>query len=109
VAATLRDLAAVCGADRQAAIGRELTKRHEEFRRGGLADLAAEAAAKAVRGEVVIVVAGASADEVAAMSLEEGRERVERLVAEGVRRSAAARIVAEQTGLPRRELFDVDG
>ncbi len=109
VAATLTDLARACGAERRAAVGRELTKLHEEFRRGGLAELAAEAAAKAVKGEVVIVVAGATADEVAGIGLADGRARVERLVAEGVKRSTAARMVAKETGLPRRELFDPEG
>ena len=108
VAATLRDLAAACGDERPAAVGRELTKLHEEVRRGGLAELAAEVTARPVKGEVVIVVAGASAADVAEVSLEAGRARVERLVAEGVKRSSAAKLVAEETGLPRRDLFSVD-
>ena len=61
-----------------------------------------------VKGEIVIVVAGATAEDVAEVSLEAGRTRVERLVAEGLKRSAAARMVAEETGLPRRELFATD-
>ena len=104
-AATLADLAAACGADRPGAVCRELTKLHEEVRRGTLGELADELARTPVKGEVVIVVAGASESAVAAIDLEQGRERVRRLVAEGVKRSAAARIVAEETGLPRRELF----
>jgi 16S rRNA (cytidine1402-2'-O)-methyltransferase len=107
-AATLRDLAAACGADRPAAVARELTKLHEEVRRGGLGELAVSAEASPVKGEVAIVVAGASADEVAAVSLEAGRARVQQLVVEGVKRSAAARLVAQETGLPRRELFEVE-
>ncbi len=104
-AATLADLAAACGADRPVAVCRELTKLHEEVRRGTLGELADELTRSPVKGEVVIVVAGASESAVAAIDLEHGRERVRRLVAEGVKRSAAARIVAEETGLPRRELF----
>jgi 16S rRNA (cytidine1402-2'-O)-methyltransferase len=107
-AATLRDLAAACGADRRGALARELTKVHEEVRRGTLQELATGAEADPVRGEVVIVVAGASAERVAEISLEAGRARVERLVAEGLKRSAAARLVAEETGLRRRDLFAVD-
>ena len=106
--ATLRDLATACGAGRRAVVARELTKLHEEVRRGGLAELADGAEAVPVRGEVVIVVAGASPEDVAAVSLEVGRARVERLVAEGVKRSAAAKMVSEETGLPRRELFATD-
>ena len=106
-AATLRDLADICGAQRRAVVARELTKLYEEVRRGGLAELADRAEASPVKGEVVIVVAGSTEEEVAQVSLEAGRARVERLVAEGVKRSAAARMVAEETGLPRRELFAV--
>jgi 16S rRNA (cytidine1402-2'-O)-methyltransferase len=106
-AATLRDLAAACGADRRAAVARELTKLHEEVRRGTLAELGEDATTRPTRGEVVIVVAGATAEDVAEVSLEAGRARVERLVAEGVKRSAAAKMVAQETGLPRRELFVV--
>ncbi len=104
-AATLRDLAGACGGDRRAALARELTKLHEEVRRGTLAELAAAAASEPIRGEVVIVVAGATAEATASLSLADGWARVDRLVAEGVKRSSAARIVAEETGLPRRELF----
>jgi 16S rRNA (cytidine1402-2'-O)-methyltransferase len=105
VAATLRDLADACGGARRAAVARELTKLHEEVRRAGLAVLAQEAAERPPKGEVVIVVTGASAGDVARITLEAGRARVERLVAEGVKRSKAAAMVAEETGLPRRELF----
>jgi 16S rRNA (cytidine1402-2'-O)-methyltransferase len=107
-AATLADLAAACGPGRSAALARELTKLHEEVRRGTLGALAEGATADPPRGEIVIVVAGATAEDVATLELEEGRARVERLVREGVKRSAAARLVAEETGLPRRELFASD-
>jgi 16S rRNA (cytidine1402-2'-O)-methyltransferase len=104
-AGTLRDLVATCGSERRAALARELTKLHEEVRRGSLAELADGVEATAVKGEVVIVVAGADEPEAGEVDLEDGRARVERLVAGGMRRSAAARMVAEETGLPRRELF----
>jgi len=106
--ATLRDLAEACGAERPAAVARELTKLHEEVQRGSLGDLAAAIEAKPIKGEVVIVVTGATEEASAGVSLKVGRARVERLVAEGVKRSAAARLVAEETGLPRRELFSVE-
>ncbi len=60
IAATLADLADVFGADRPAAACRELTKTHEEVRRGTLAELA-EWAAGGVRGEITLVVAGYAA------------------------------------------------
>ncbi len=65
VAATLRDLATACGADRPGAVCRELTKIHESIRRGTLGELAAAATAGGdgdggipARGEFVIVVGG---------------------------------------------------
>src|SRR3954453_3186007 len=57
--ATLAALAAAFGSDRRGVVCRELTKTHEEVRRGGLAELA-EWAAPGVRGEVTLVVAGAA-------------------------------------------------
>jgi len=107
-AATLRDLADVCGPDRLAAVCRELTKLHEEVRRGPLGELAIEFAQRSIKGEVAIVVAGSSEEGIAAANLDTGRQRVDVLVAAGVKRSAAARLVAEETGLPRRELFAVE-
>ena len=104
-AATLRDLADACGPERRAVVARELTKLHEEVRRGTLGELAAGVEAGPLKGEVVIVVSGATLDDAEAMDIDAGRARVERLVGEGVKRSAAARIVAEETGLPRRALF----
>jgi 16S rRNA (cytidine1402-2'-O)-methyltransferase len=107
-AATLRDLATACGDGRPAALCRELTKLHEEVRRGGLAELAADVVRDPPRGEVTLVVAGAPASSVPVVDLEEGRRRVARLVALGHARSDAAKEVARGTGLPRRELFRED-
>ncbi len=59
LAATLRELAALGGADRQAVVARELTKLHEELKRGTLNELA-DWADQGVRGEVVVVVSGAA-------------------------------------------------
>src|SRR5690606_23696204 len=56
LAATLAELASVAGADRTAAVARELTKFHEEIRRGTLAELAAYYTEHPARGEIVIVV-----------------------------------------------------
>jgi 16S rRNA (cytidine1402-2'-O)-methyltransferase len=115
-AGTLVDLAAAAGADRQAAVCRELTKLHEEIWRGTLGQLAVRAAQEPPRGEVTMIVAGAakearagggssSAGGFTAVSLAAGRRRVDQLVRDGMSRSSAARQVAQETGLPRRELF----
>lgn len=101
VAQTLADMAAAFGADRRAAVARELTKLHEEVARGSLAELA-EWAAGGVRGELVIVVAGASPREV---SGDDALAQVRALVDGGMRLKDAAREVAAATGLPSRDLY----
>ena len=111
LAATLGDLAAACGGERIAAICRELTKLHEQIRRGTLEELVEAAASGEVpaRGEIVIVVGPASAAELSRdevrEALAEGRAQVDGLVASGLNRSEAARRVALATGLSRRSLY----
>ena len=56
---TLKELATYFGADRIASVSRELTKMFEENKQGSLADLAVYFESKTVKGEIVIVVAGA--------------------------------------------------
>jgi 16S rRNA (cytidine1402-2'-O)-methyltransferase len=112
VAATLRDLAAACGPDRRAAVARELTKLHEQIVRASLGELAAAVADGRIpaRGEFVLVVGMGAASERsgdAVPDLAAARGRVDRLVAGGVARGAAARRVAADTGLPRRRLYGV--
>ncbi len=60
-AATLADFVQTFGADRRGTVNRELTKLHEEVRRGTLAELAEWAESERVRGEIVIIVEGAQA------------------------------------------------
>ena len=55
---TLEQLAEVLGADRKAAVCREITKLHEETQRGTLAQLAQHYTEKGVKGEIVLIVAG---------------------------------------------------
>lgn len=101
LAATLADFATHFGQDRPAAVCRELTKMHEEVKRGGLAELA-EWAEGGVRGEIVIVVA---AGDVPVASPEDALADVQRRVAAGTRLKDATREVAEATGLSSRDLY----
>jgi len=80
---------------------RELTKLHEEVRRGGLASLASWAE-DGVRGEIVVVVAGAAPREVL---FDDAVAQVTGLVSDGVRLKDAAAEVAAQTGHSSRELY----
>lgn len=101
VAATLADMAAVFGPGRRAAVCRELTKLHEEVARGTLADLV-EWAAGGVRGELVVVVAGAEAREIA---FPDAVTQVLELMRSGVRLKDAAAEVSAHTGHSTRELY----
>ena len=104
-AATLEAMATAFGADRAAAVCRELTKTHEEVRRGALAELAAWAA-DGVRGEVTLVVAGADPASVST-SPEDLRGRVAGLEAQGRSRKEAIAETARAAGVPKREVYDL--
>jgi 16S rRNA (cytidine1402-2'-O)-methyltransferase len=108
VAATLRDLAVACGEERTGAVARELTNLHEQIERGTLGSLATAVAEGRIpsRGEFVLVVGmGDRAGRTTEGDIVAGRAAVERLVGEGVARGEAARRVAADTGLPRRQLY----
>jgi 16S rRNA (cytidine1402-2'-O)-methyltransferase len=103
--AALLAMAEAFGADRPAAVCRELTKTHEEVRRDGLGNLAAWASA-GIRGEVTIVVSGASADE-AATDPETLRALVASEESAGVPRKQAIADVARRSGVPKRVVYDL--
>ncbi len=90
---TLSAVAERAGGDRPAAVGRELTKIHEELRRGTLAELVAYYSETPPRGEVVIVIAGAPAPVLDESAL---RERARDLRAQGYSvRDTAAELARE--------------
>ncbi len=105
--ADLRDLAAACGGDRPAALGRELTKLHEETRRGSLAELADAIESDGVRGELTLVVGGAPAPSVdpAEVGSAELAAMVAALEADGTPRKQAIAAVAIDLGLRKREVY----
>ena len=98
-AATLARMAEVFGADRPAALCRELTKDYEEVRRGTLGQLAE--GADDVLGEVTIVVAG----HVRSARAEDHVGAVLALAAEGMRLKDAAAEVAAATGARKNDLY----
>ena len=103
VADTLAELARVFG-PRRACVARELTKLHEEAARGTLVELA-ERFAEGARGEITLVVAGASAEAEAQPSPEALRERVRALLAGGMSPRDVADALRAETRAPRRELY----
>ncbi|MGX1131239.1 16S rRNA (cytidine1402-2'-O)-methyltransferase [Streptomyces glaucescens] len=100
---TLAAMAEVFGAERRAAVCRELTKTYEEVRRGPLAELAAWAA-EGVRGEITVVVEGAP--KAAALDEAEMVRRVRAREEAGERRKEAIAAVALEAGVPKRVVFD---
>ena len=112
VAATLRDLAEAAGPDRPAALCRELTKMHEEIRRGSLAELAelVESGAVDGRGEFVIVLGESMADAIESDvdgAYPAALAAVEQRIAEGSSRSDAIRAIAAAWKLDRRRLWSL--
>ncbi|MGY1830610.1 16S rRNA (cytidine(1402)-2'-O)-methyltransferase [Geodermatophilus sp. SYSU D01180] len=104
LAEALADCAAAFGDSREAAVCRELTKTHEEVRRGPLSALASWAA-DGVRGEITLVVAGAVPEPVS-LSAVELAALVAGEEAAGATRKDAIRAVVTRTGLPRRTVYD---
>jgi 16S rRNA (cytidine1402-2'-O)-methyltransferase len=102
----LTDLAEVCESARNIAVGRELTKLHESFFRGTLADAVRYYGAEGVRGEVVVVVAGAptAAPEASGAETE---QLVRELIRGGMRPSAAAREAAGRLRVSRNEAYEI--
>jgi 16S rRNA (cytidine1402-2'-O)-methyltransferase len=106
VAATLSELAGV-DPDRQVAVVRELTKVHEEVWRGTMAAAAAAFAERTVRGEVVLVVGGASlAPPATDAAVDDAvRHRLAQAPQEGPRQIADA--LAPELGVSRRDIYQV--
>ena len=103
IAASLSAMAEAFGADRQAAVCRELTKTYEEVKRGGLAELAAWAA-DGVKGEITVVVSGAPATTVT--TVQEALPGIRERVAAGERLKDVCADVAATTGLSKKALYD---
>jgi 16S rRNA (cytidine1402-2'-O)-methyltransferase len=102
---TLAAMAEVFGAERPAAVCRELTKTYEEVKRGPLKELAAWAA-EGVRGEITVVVQGAPESGPAELDPAELVSRVRAREEAGESRKEAIAAVAAAAGLPKREVFD---
>lgn len=101
---TLTEMAAALG-EREAAVGRELTKLHEDVRRGTLASLAAHYEENQAKGEAVIVVAppGPKAVDVAAQEAALDRRLTELLERMGVKEASVT--AAREFGLSRRDVY----
>jgi 16S rRNA (cytidine1402-2'-O)-methyltransferase len=103
--ALLEDLIPLAGADRQAAVARELTKIYEEIRTGTLGELADYYRTVPPKGELTIVLQGTGAPAPAPDRTEDAVEQATSLLAEGLTRREVARRLTESLGLPRNEAY----
>lgn len=104
----MEDLAGHCGGARRVAVGRELTKLHEEWYRGTLAGAATHFGARPPRGEVSVVVGPAEGQAPDAAGLEsEARALARVLLDGGSQPSAVAREVASRLALPRNTAYRI--
>ena len=104
--AALAAMATSWGEDRVAAVCRELTKTHEEVRRGPLGELVAWAA-EGVRGEVTIVVTGAAPSAVISTEPPALVAAVAEREDQGMTRKEAIAEVARLAGVPKREVYQL--
>jgi 16S rRNA (cytidine1402-2'-O)-methyltransferase len=101
----LEDLARAVGGTRRAVVARELTKLHEEFRAGTLAELAGYYSEHPPRGEITIVLEGTGAPAEPPDRTGEAVEQATLLLAEGLTRREVVRRISETLGLPRNDAY----
>ena len=103
---TLQDMATVLGGERQITLARELTKLHEEFWRGTVEAAIAHYQTRDPQGEFTLILAGAAPTET---PLTESvlKSELQQLLKQGLSRSEASRQLAQQTALPRRQIYQL--
>jgi 16S rRNA (cytidine1402-2'-O)-methyltransferase len=101
---TLSSMAAVFGKTRELTIARELTKRHEEFWRGTLAEAIDYYKTKEPQGEYTLIVAGAEVS-IAVLTEAQLKAEMRRMLDAGESRSSISKQLAAQTDFPKRQLY----
>ncbi len=105
--ALLEALVEACGPERRVSVARELTKIHEEIRRGTLVEVAAYYRERPPKGEVTLVVAAGEQDALAADREAEAVSLAEELIGEGMKPSAAARELANRLRVARNDAYRI--
>ncbi|NJK77441.1 MAG: 16S rRNA (cytidine(1402)-2'-O)-methyltransferase [Richelia sp. CSU_2_1] len=103
---TLQDLANELGTNRQIVLARELTKMHEEFWRGSLEGAIELYATREPQGEFTLVIAGLQTAK-KFYSEDTLKAELKTIMISGVSRSQASRQLAQQTGMNRRQLYQL--
>ena len=104
---TLEDLRDAFGEDRGISLCRELTKLHEEVVRTTLGEAVAKYTGNPPKGEFVLIVAGAPAEEKEAASETDASARVQQLMAQGLSRKDAVKQTAKELDLPKNVVYDI--
>jgi len=99
---TLSDMQQILG-DRQIVVAREVSKIHEEFLRGKVSDVIGQLGGREVKGEITIVVQGASGE--VHISQEQLRAEIRRLSGEGTGVKEISELLGERYGLSKREVY----
>ena len=103
---TLEDMAEAFGPDRGISLCRELTKLHEEVVRTTLGEAVEKYAANPPKGEFVLIVAGAPAEEKEIPTATDAAARVAQLMEEGLSRKDAVKQTAKELDLPKNVVYD---
>lgn len=103
--ATLEDMSAAFGPGRRISLCRELTKLHEEVIRTTLEEAVLRFREAPPKGEFVLVLEGAT-PAASAWTLEDAAARAQSLMAQGLPRKEAARQAAQESGLPKKTIYD---
>lgn len=109
ICTTLQDMIKVLG-NRQAVLARELTKKHEEFLRGSLEELAAHFEQREPKGEMVLMISGAApkdrAQETPAWESLSIKAHLRQYMDSGMDKKEAIKMVAKERGIPKREVYE---
>ncbi|MUL38909.1 16S rRNA (cytidine(1402)-2'-O)-methyltransferase [Gloeocapsopsis dulcis] len=103
---TLQDFATFFGQDRQIVLARELTKLHEEFWRGSIADAIAHYNQREPQGEYTLVVAGVPPSK-PHLTEAEIKAELQKIMAQGISRSQASRQLAKEISLSRSKIYQI--
>ncbi|QQE64074.1 rRNA (cytidine-2'-O-)-methyltransferase [Leptolyngbya sp. BL0902] len=103
---TLADLQERLGPARPITLGRELTKRFEEFWRGTLAEALAHYQTQDPKGEFTVIIQGAPQGEIT-LTDDALRTELERLIRQGLSRADASRQLAQATGQPKKRIYQL--
>mgnify|MGYP003575238307 CR=1 FL=1 len=102
--ASLADMLRILG-DRQVVVAREVSKIHEEYLRGTMAEVISQLGERDVRGEITVVVHGSSGEP--SVSEEELKAEIQRLVDDGVGVKQISELLGMRHGLAKREVYQL--